>query len=511
MKWLSLFVLAMGISLGSFCQIIDREVFIFDEVREIGESETLVVDSDTLIFGPNAELSVLGILEVKSSYIIFAPSARLEGTGRMCIMPPSNSDKGKVQMPTWIDGNGNFALSLRIELFNTGNLILSNLQHRFLEGKESTSANFYTKRSIGLMEDGACIELRGNRLRLDLEAVLENFSPTRMVISGNSSSSIYSKKIPGNTTYTFAIGLNEGDYSPVILTPEVEAELFVSLVNSTVNDKNLSFAKKDGGVNRIWGVYADHNVHTTYVFEHTKKDESGGIKSQDMEVFQYSEVKEWKLATTDYLGKEQHRIKNLASMHVGVAKNYFTKFGKVRNGPLSADDYVTIKKGQSTLIPILANDKGGDGKLLAEKTQIVERPSNGTVTLSSRGEAEYQPAVGFVGSDFFVYEVVDEFELVSRSTVYVTVEGDGVFTLNNVLTPNGDGYNDKLVFVSEEQFMSLELTIVNRWGDRLYHNSSYDNSWDGTGLSGGTYYYIMKANRHKGDVVNQKGWLLLTK
>lgn len=511
MKWLSFFVLTMGISLGTFCQSVDKKVFIFDGVREIGESETLVVDSDTLIFGPNAELSVLGILEVKSSYIICAPSARLEGTGKMCIMAPNNNVVGKIQMPTWIDGNGNSTLSLRIELFNTGNLILSNLQHSFLEGIESTSADFYTKESIGLMEDGACIELRGNRLRLYLDAVLENSSATRMVVSGNLSNSIYSKKMAANTTYTFAIGLSEGDYSPVILTPEKETEFFVSLVNSSVDDKSMSFAKKDGGVNRIWGVYADHNARTTYVFEHSKNDASGFVKSQDMEIFQYSNAKEWQLATTDYLGKEQHSTKNLASMYAGVAKNYFSKFGKIINGPLSADDYVTTKKGQSAMIPILANDKGGDGKLLAEKTRIVERATNGTVTLSSRGEVEYQPAAGFVGSDFFVYEVVDEFDLVSRSTVYITVEGDGIFTLSNVVTPNGDGYNDKLVFVSEEQFMNLELTIVNRWGDRLYHNSSYDNSWDGTGLSGGTYYYVMKAKRHKGDVVNQKGWLLLTK
>ncbi|MDR2281938.1 MAG: gliding motility-associated C-terminal domain-containing protein [Sphingobacterium sp.] len=508
MKWLSFFVLTMGISLNSFCQTADKKAFIFDEIREIGESEALVIDSDTLIFGPNAELSVMGILEVKSSYIIFAPSARLEGTGKMLIMPPSNSN---MQTPTWIDGNANSMLSLRIELFNTGNLILSNLQHSFLKGIESTSANFYTRRDIGLMEDGACIELRGNRLRLDIEAVLENSSPTRMVISGNSSSSIYSKKISGNTTYTFAIGLKEGDYSPVTLTPKVEAELFVSLMTSSVNDKSLSFTKKDGGVNRIWGVYADHNVRTTYVFEHSKKDESGAVQSQDMEIFQYSDAKEWQLVTTDYLGKEQHSTKNLASMYGGVAKNYFSKFGKVRNGPQSADDYMTVKSGQFALIPILANDKGGDGKLLVEKTQIVEQPKNGTVTLSSIGEAEYQPTAGFIGSDLFVYEVVDEFGLVSRSTVYITVEGDGIFTLSNVVTPNGDGYNDKLVFISEEQFMSLELTIVNRWGDRLYHNSSYDNSWDGAGLSGGTYYYVMKAKRHKGDVVNQRGWILLTK
>lgn len=510
MKWLIFFVLATGVSLSAVCNTVNNKVFIFNEIREVGDGETFIVDSETLIFGPNAELSVLGTLEVRSSYIIFAPSARLEGTGTMRIMPPRLTD-GNVIEPTWVDGNGNSTVSLRIELFNTGNLILSNLQCDFLDGIESSSADFYTKKSIGLMEDGACIELGGNRLRLDLDAVLENSSPSRMVISGNSFSSIYSKRMAGNTTYAFAIGLKEGDYSPVILTPEKEAELFVSLVTSSVDDKSLSFAQKDGGVNRIWGVYADHKVRTTYVFEHSKKDKPGFVKNEEMEIFQYSDAKEWQLATTDYLGKERHSTKNLASMYSGVAKNYFSKFGKVRNGPQSVDDYAIVKKGQVSLIPILANDRGGDSKLVVQKTKIVEEPANGAVTLLPTGEVEYLSAVGFIGSDSFVYEVVDEFELVSRSTVYITVEGDKIFAISNVVTPNGDGYNDRLVFVSEEQFMSLELTIVNRWGDRLYHSSSYDNSWDGAGLSGGTYYYVMKAKRHQGDIVSQKGWLLLTK
>ncbi|MBL1411356.1 T9SS type B sorting domain-containing protein [Sphingobacterium faecale] len=511
MKWLSFFVLTMGISLNAFCQAVDKKVFILDEIREISESEALIIDSDTLIFGPNAELSVFGILEVKSSYIIFAPSARLEGTGKMLIMPPTNSDKGDMQTPTWIDGNGNYSVNIKIEVYNPGGIELGRLTHESLDEEKSISNNFYSGANFSLMDDGICIALNGNCFTLGFDAILENSSPNRMVISGNNVNSIFSKKVRGNTIYSFSIGLKKGDYSPIVVEPEIDAELFVSVFTESGVNGSLSFPKKAGGLGRIWGVHADHNVRTSYVFEHSTGDTEGGIASEDMEIYQFSDTKEWHLTTTEYLGAEKHQTKNLASMRAGAAKNYFSKFGKVRNGPQSADDYIAVKKGQSALISILANDKGGDGKLLLEKTQIVEQPINGTVTLSSTGEAEYQPTAGFIGSDLFVYEVVDEFGLVSRSTVYIAVEGEGIFTLSNVVTPNGDGYNDKLVFVSEEQFMSLELTIVNRWGDRLYHNSSYDNSWDGAGLSGGTYYYVMKAKRHKGDVVNQKGWILLTK
>ena len=59
-----------------------------------------------------------------------------------------------------------------------------------------------------------------------------------------------------------------------------------------------------------------------------------------------------------------------------------------------------------------------------------------------------------------------------------------------------------------ELFDSADLTILNRWGNEVYRNSKYDNSWDGIGLNSGTYFYIIKFIKG-GTTKIRKGWVLL--
>lgn len=518
MKWLFLVVLTIGASLNIYSQAQNSKAVIFDEVQEIRKNESLVIAADTLIFGPNADLSVEGVLVVQSPYIILDPRAHVNGSGTIRIVSPTLVKDGRFQenTPTVIDGNGNSNIKVNIELSNQANLLLARLTHSFIKGELLKPGVFCVDSKFSLIEDGVCVELRGNCFTLGLDAVLENASPKRMIISNGNINSLFSKKMYANSVFEFPIGLVEGDYSSVVLKPEKEAQLFVSLIKHSSTNSVLSFANKAGGIDRIWGVHADHKVRTTYTFEHNEKDESNLLRSSDMEIFQYSDANEWKLTTTNYLGGREHSTKNLASMYTNVSVNYFSKFGILRAMPQTKDDHVTMKEGQSIVIPILSNDKAGDGKLILENTKIVEAPLNGFAEFLPSGEVRYKPVNKFTGSDSFIYEVIDEFGLASRSAVFITVDGEsnlgeGLLVLSNVLTPNGDGYNDQLVFVNKEKVLQLELTIVNRWGDRLYESKAYHNTWDGSGLSGGTYYYIIKYRKQNGDPVQQKGWILLNK
>jgi gliding motility-associated-like protein len=64
----------------------------------------------------------------------------------------------------------------------------------------------------------------------------------------------------------------------------------------------------------------------------------------------------------------------------------------------------------------------------------------------------------------------------------------------NVFTPNGDGTNDNLVFFGLENFPGSSLFVYNRWGNKVYENADYHNDWNGSGVSDGTYYYILMKN-----------------
>lgn len=66
----------------------------------------------------------------------------------------------------------------------------------------------------------------------------------------------------------------------------------------------------------------------------------------------------------------------------------------------------------------------------------------------------------------------------------------------NIITPNGDGYNDVLEFANLTKFDTYSLTIFNRHGMTVYDSFNYQNDWDGTRngspLPEGVYFYILR-------------------
>ncbi len=61
--------------------------------------------------------------------------------------------------------------------------------------------------------------------------------------------------------------------------------------------------------------------------------------------------------------------------------------------------------------------------------------------------------------------------------------------INEFLTPNGDGLNDRLVVESLSRYPDNELIVLNRFGQKVYSKAGYDNTWQGDGLEG-TYFCI---------------------
>jgi gliding motility-associated-like protein len=70
-------------------------------------------------------------------------------------------------------------------------------------------------------------------------------------------------------------------------------------------------------------------------------------------------------------------------------------------------------------------------------------------------------------------------------------------------SPDGDGINDGFVIKGIENYPQNKLEIFNRWGNKVYEQAPYDNSWAGgtknnTGIAlgqgtlpNGTYFYVL--------------------
>ena len=77
------------------------------------------------------------------------------------------------------------------------------------------------------------------------------------------------------------------------------------------------------------------------------------------------------------------------------------------------------------------------------------------------------------------------------------------FFVPNVLTPNGDGKNDRFEVVSSRP---VSLQILDRNGALIYRSSTYKNDWRGSGLPEGVYFYEVELKEQQ---LRCKGWLHL--
>jgi gliding motility-associated-like protein len=103
----------------------------------------------------------------------------------------------------------------------------------------------------------------------------------------------------------------------------------------------------------------------------------------------------------------------------------------------------------------------------------------------------------------------------SAAIDYKVVEPCCQFSYPNAFTPNIDGHNDKFHVVTYGNQKEFELSIYNRWGQRVYYGIDPLQGWDGTyggkPCDAGTYFYYVKALCFTGHEEVRKGDVLLVK
>jgi len=104
-----------------------------------------------------------------------------------------------------------------------------------------------------------------------------------------------------------------------------------------------------------------------------------------------------------------------------------------------------------------------------------------------------------------------------------------------VITPNGDEFNNKFVIwyadgsdsngdlkysnaydEDEEEYdplntyyLTTELIIFNRWGEKIYEDKDYHNDWGAEGLVDGTYFYVIVCKGQWADYTYKGSFLVL--
>jgi gliding motility-associated-like protein/uncharacterized repeat protein (TIGR01451 family) len=85
------------------------------------------------------------------------------------------------------------------------------------------------------------------------------------------------------------------------------------------------------------------------------------------------------------------------------------------------------------------------------------------------------------------------------------------FFIPTVITPNGDGLNDRFEIKGLGKFETNDIVIFNRNGDHVFERKNYENDWSAEGLVAGTYFFVMKSTDRQGKLHEFQGWIQVIK
>jgi gliding motility-associated-like protein len=105
------------------------------------------------------------------------------------------------------------------------------------------------------------------------------------------------------------------------------------------------------------------------------------------------------------------------------------------------------------------------------------------------------PSATPLETTLYIVTGVDIKGCVNSDSVLVTTIKDYNFKPKNVITPNGDGFNDVWNIEHLLAYPECTVSIFNRYGSLVFKTREYMNTWDGSvsgeKLPDGTYYYIV--------------------
>lgn len=81
----------------------------------------------------------------------------------------------------------------------------------------------------------------------------------------------------------------------------------------------------------------------------------------------------------------------------------------------------------------------------------------------------------------------------------------------NTITPNGDGHNDVWEIPNIRDYVQADVSIYDRWGQRVYHSVGYKEPFDGKNLPTATYYWYIDLNDVQGRSDPYTGYITIVR
>ncbi len=167
--------------------------------------------------------------------------------------------------------------------------------------------------------------------------------------------------------------------------------------------------------------------------------------------------------------------------------------------PDAVDDAASALLNTPVNIEILANDTLGN--CLPVELTILDPstggigPNHGLTVLNPDQSVDYIPNQDYCGLDTFQYELCNPVGC-DTATVVISVAcslDTAKIIIYNGFSPNNDGFNEVFKILNIEKYPECTVTVYNRWGNLVFNETGYKNTWRGTyksaDLPDGTYFY----------------------
>jgi|GEM_PF-6463345 len=174
---------------------------------------------------------------------------------------------------------------------------------------------------------------------------------------------------------------------------------------------------------------------------------------------------------------------NGGTVHGGISSSsvsFRITVNAVPAAGISSDNGIGLKKGEVSVLRV------------AEGYSYSWDDAKGIID----GQASSQLTVRPAETTSYAVTITNAEGCSRREQITLNVTEDvGIIKANNLLSPNGDGINDKLMVENIDMYPGNRLKVFDRAGRMIFDKVDYKNDWDGTfkggPLSQGTYYYVI--------------------
>nr|WP_233166914.1 gliding motility-associated C-terminal domain-containing protein [Pedobacter sp. ASV2] len=285
--------------------------------------------SEGTYFGPNANWQIDGTLEIYSKNIWVAPGATFTGAGKIVIYNPGNNPFYTTMPsgPSNIDGNNSGFINLLLEHRNANNILLNDVTDPgfgTVNPGGASSAALNIGGTLDLALNGADVILNGKNLAFSNNGKITNYSKDRMVVTGNSIVGHIIKEYAGADSFVFPVGISEGDYTPVTLTPQSASKLYVSVQDYAAASKAIKNTSL--GMNRVWHIYGSPAATVSMILQHNSITNGNLFKDENAAISRYVSGDKWDILKGTNPAPGVHTRNNIAlSADMAVNGGFFTK------------------------------------------------------------------------------------------------------------------------------------------------------------------------------------------